>query len=47
MTDRPAEKDDERVQDGEDVQNDEQQVHVPGIRELPSSPCARRSSSPR
>ena len=35
MTDRPAEKDDERVQDGEDVQNDEQQVHVPGIRELP------------
>jgi ATP-dependent Lon protease len=35
MTDRPAEKDDERVQGGEDVQNDEQQVHVPGIRELP------------
>jgi ATP-dependent Lon protease len=35
MTDRPAEKDDERVQSGEDAQKNEQQVHVPGIRELP------------
>ncbi len=35
MTDRPAEQDDEPVQDGEDPKNDEQQVHVPGVRELP------------
>jgi len=35
MTDRPAEQDDDLVQDGEDPKNDEQQVHVPGVRELP------------
>jgi len=47
MTDRPAEQDDDLVQDGEDPKNDEQQVHVPGVRELPSLPCERLSSSPR
>jgi ATP-dependent Lon protease len=35
MTDRPAEQDDELVQDGEDPKTEEQQVHVPGVRELP------------
>ena len=41
MTDRPADQNDERVQDGDDAQKDadvrkdEQQVHVRGIRELP------------
>jgi ATP-dependent Lon protease len=35
MTDRPAEKGDDIVQDGEDPKKDEQQVHVPGVRELP------------
>jgi ATP-dependent Lon protease len=35
MTDRPAEQGDDIVQDGEDPKKDEQQVHVPGVRELP------------
>src|SRR6202142_3488761 len=35
MTDRPAEQDDELVQDGEDPITKEPQVHVPGVRELP------------
>jgi ATP-dependent Lon protease len=35
MTDRPAEQDDELVQDGEDPKTEEQQVHIPGVRELP------------
>ncbi len=35
MTDRPAEQDDDLVQDGEDPKNEEKQVHVSGVRELP------------
>ena len=35
MTDRPAEKGDELVPKSEEVKNDEQPVHAPGIRELP------------
>ena len=35
MTDRPADKDVERVEDAADVKSAEQQVHAPGVRELP------------
>ena len=35
MTARPAEQDDDLVQDGEDPKNEEKQVHVSGVRELP------------
>jgi len=46
MTDRPAEQDDDLVQDGEDPKNEEKQVHV-SVSGTPLVACERRSSSPR